>query len=130
MRLSRSPALQQLVGSVVALRPRFQAAVARARNEAQGRDSDTGLPDQQAALEHEDHEHVRCMVRLFLNVSEAFAKLVASGTRQVRISLCKPTGASVYATMHKHCFSLGAPVTQTRVLNINYTKLNGKLCRC
>ena len=77
-------ALQELVACVLSLRPRFLVALKRAQNEAQGRGMDDGLAAAEAAAAYDDDDTIKCVVRLFLNASEAFSALIAMGNDQVR----------------------------------------------
>ena len=77
--------LQQLVQCVIALHGRFRVAVKRAHNEAQSRETDAGLSAEEVAVAYEDDASVKGMVRLFLNATEAYASLVATGGEQVCI---------------------------------------------
>jgi hypothetical protein len=76
-------AVQQFIGHVMSLRPRFLVAVKRAHNDAQGVDTESGLSREEAGLE-DDQDSVKGMARLFLNTTESYAALVAQGREEVR----------------------------------------------
>jgi hypothetical protein len=77
--------LQELVSCIMSLRPRFHIALQRALNDASGRDTDEGLSEEAKATEHDDDDTVRCMVRLFLDITDAYQILVAQGSAEVRL---------------------------------------------
>jgi transportin-3 len=72
-----APLVQALVPRVMALRPRFHVAAQRAAAERAGRDD---APES----EHDDaEEEARAMARLFAEVGEAYAELVATAAPEV-----------------------------------------------
>ena len=84
MILSIFPCLQELVGRIMSLRPRFHVALLRAINEDAGKDPDEGLSPEAKQTPHDDEETVRCMVRLFLDIADAYQVLIAQGSEEVR----------------------------------------------
>lgn len=87
-------ALQDLVTCIMSLRPRFHVALLRALNDSNGRDADEGLGDEAKAMPYDDDDSVRCMVRLFLDITDAYQVLVAQGSVEVSATfqmLCSQT---------------------------------------
>jgi hypothetical protein len=76
--------VQELVSCIMSLRPRFHIALQRALNDANGRDTEEGLSSEAKATDHDDDDTVRCMVRLFLDITDAYQILVAQGSAEVR----------------------------------------------
>lgn len=75
--------MQELVSCIMSLRPRFHVALRRAINESNDRDTDEGLSEEAKAMDHDDDDTVRCMVRLFLDITDAYQILVAQGSAEV-----------------------------------------------
>lgn len=67
----------------MALRPRFHVALLRAINDDAGKDPDEGLSPEAVQTAHDDEETVRCMVRLFLDIADAYQVLIAQGSEEV-----------------------------------------------
>jgi hypothetical protein len=67
----------------MSLRPRFHVALLRANNEHANRDPDDGLGNEARQIPYDDDETVRAMVRLFLDVTDAYQMLVATGRQEV-----------------------------------------------
>lgn len=88
-------ALQDVVTRILALRPRFQLALSRAQNEAAGRDAEAGLAPAARDAPHDDDDAVRAMVRLFLDTTEAFQSLVATGRADVRLFFSLATALNI-----------------------------------
>lgn len=74
--------MQVVVGEVMKLRPRFTAAVAKAKNEAQGLDPDTGIANAHVYADDDD-EVVRGIVRLFMDIAEAYDSILSTGSAEV-----------------------------------------------
>ena len=86
----------------MSLRPRFHVALQRALNDSNGRDTDEGLSQEAKAMDHDDDDTVRCMVRLFLDITDAYQILVAQGSAEVRSYSASCCGCSV-APMVQQC---------------------------
>lgn len=67
----------------MAFRPRFHVALLRAINDDAGKDPDEGLSPEARETAHDDDETVRCMVRLFLDIADAYQVLIAQGSEEV-----------------------------------------------
>lgn len=76
------PLIQELVGRIMAFRPRFHVALLRAINDDAGKDPDEGLSPEARETAHDDDETVRCMVRLFLDIADAYQVLIAQGSEE------------------------------------------------